>query len=132
MMGIAFPFQYGPVTFPQANEGVDVVLDNFMALLTIGRYEVPMGIGIGTNIHDYVFSSVRPGSSEPISPILKARIQTDVKRIAAEFLPQIVLHNIDLSLETQGRLNIINIDIECSVNDDTYSLSVPVAGIPKE
>lgn len=77
---IAFPFQFGPTSFPKVQESTNVVLDSLKSLVLTGVGERVMRNDIGTNANAYVF--------ETLTELTKARIAADVKRAIDLYEPR--------------------------------------------
>ncbi len=73
LKSVSFPFRRGSLGFPQPQTGSAVVLEDAIALLDTADGEIPMGKGIGTRIHQFVF--------ETTGPLLGARVAKDIRSV---------------------------------------------------
>lgn len=80
IVGIAYPFQKGPQSFPAQKTEADVVEDNVLRVLQTRKGERPMRPATGSNIWDFVF--------ENVGDLLNARVDAEVRRSLAEGEPR--------------------------------------------
>ncbi len=118
LKSISFPFRKGSLGFPQPQTGAGVVLEDVIALLLTTDGEIPMGKGIGTNIHEFVF--------ETTGPLLGARIARDIRSVIQAKDPRMTV----LAVETTEKRTRDGIRqdalISYEIGGEQGSLSIPL------
>lgn len=119
---IAYPFNLGKTSFPEAAEGSAVVFNNLVALILTGTSERVMHIDFGTNVHRFLFDNV--------DPLTAARVAADVTAAISNWLPEaqvLSVKPVDIAkAEKNERGTTIVIDVIYRVAGQVYNQQVPV------
>jgi len=101
----AFPFQLGQAGFPALAVPDEALFCSIVALLLTGTNERLMHADMGVNIHRMIFDNM--------TPILQARIATEVARAIEQFVPQAEVIAVDarLSEKSDGVETAIFVDV---------------------
>ena len=102
---LAFPFQLGQAGFPALADPDQATFAAIVALLLTGTNERLMHADMGVNIHRLVFES--------LTPILQARIATEVSRAIEQWVPQAEVIGVEarLSEKSDGVETAIFVDV---------------------
>lgn len=123
---LAFPYQLGQSGFPALADPTKAVFQSILALLLTGTNERLMHVDMGVNIHRLVFDN--------LTPILQARIATEVTRAIEDYEPRAQVLAVDSALGTnsEGGPTAIIVDVLYRVNGQTLSqqVEIPLAGTP--
>ena len=81
--GIAFPFGRSSTSFPATRTDDDVIADNIKRILRTARGSRVMRPGVGSDTHLFVF--------ENVGPVLRARLDNEVRRALADGEPRVTV-----------------------------------------
>ena len=117
---LAFPYQRGQTGFPALARVNQVVYSSIVALLLTGKNERLMHADLGVNIHQYLF--------EDLTPILRARLATDVTAAIARWVPKATVLSVlpDEVKNDEGLRTSLAINILYSVNGQPVNQQVLV------
>ena len=101
----AFPFQLGTAGFPAMADPDRALFCSIVALMLTGTNERLMHADMGVNLHRLVFSN--------LTPLLQARIATEVSRAIENFVPQAEVISVDsrLSEKSDGVDTAVFVDV---------------------
>jgi len=119
---IAFPFNLGKTSFPEAAVGSVVVFNNIVALVMTGTSERVMHVDFGTNVHKFIFDN--------IDALAAARIAADVTSAISNWVPEAQLLSVkpvDVErAQKNERGTTIVVDVIYRVAGQVYNQQVPV------
>jgi phage baseplate assembly protein W len=123
---LAFPYQLGQSGFPALSDYNNVVFQSILALLLTGTNERLMHVDMGVNLHRMVFDN--------LTPILQARIATEVTRAIEDYEPRASVLAVDSAIgtNTEGGPTAIIVDVLYRVNGQPVSqqVEIPLVGTP--
>lgn len=107
--GIAFPFGRSATSFPATRTDDDVIRDNIRRILQTPRGSRVMRPGVGSDVFLFVFES--------IGPVLRARIDNEVRRALAEGEPRVTVLFVGIQEvpQRQGGVELV-VTVEYEVN----------------
>jgi phage baseplate assembly protein W len=123
---LAFPFQLGQAGFPALADPNQAVFCSILALLMTGTNERLMHVDMGVNLHRLVFDS--------LTPILQARIATEVTRAIESYEPRAEVLSVDsrMSDKSDGVETAIIVDVQYRVigqpEGQQIQVPIPLAG----
>lgn len=114
--GISFPFTISPTSLPQKSENDDVVADNILRILHTRVGERVMRPEIGSKVLDFVF--------ENTGPVLRARMDFEVRRAIAQNEPRATVLNVyTYDTIVAGGETIINVEVIYEVQGNLQQVS---------
>lgn len=118
ILGIKFPFQKGTTKFPAQSVDDEVIADNISRILQTPRGSRVMRPNQGSDAWSFVF--------ENVGPLLRARIDHDVRRALAVGEPRakVLLVDVHEEVTTNGKRQVI-VEIAYSVNSNVTKTAVP-------
>jgi hypothetical protein len=123
---LAFPFQLGRAGFPSMASADHAIFQSIQALLMTGTNERLMHVDLGVNLHRLVFDN--------LTPLLQARIATEVTRAIETWEPRAEVMGVDsrISERSDGVETAIIVDVLYRVAGQLQSQQVPIplAGNP--
>lgn len=118
IIGIKHPFQKGSTSFPAQSTDDDVIRNNIIRTLTTPRGSRVMRPSQGSDIWNFVF--------ENRGPLLRARINAEVRRALAIGEPRITVIQVLVSEKTSaGGQDVIQVDVMYRVNANVQKVAVP-------
>ena len=123
---LAFPYQLGQSGFPALASPNNAVFQSILALLLTGTNERLMHVDMGVNLHRMVFDN--------LTPILQARIATEVTRAIEDYEPRAQVLAVDSSIgtNTDGGPTAIIVNVLYRVNGQLadQQVEIPLVGTP--
>lgn len=114
--GISFPFTVSTTSLPEKSEDDDVVADNILRILHTRLGERVMRPELGSKVLDFVF--------ENVGPVLRARMDFEVRRAISQGEPRATVLNV-YTYETivAGGDTVVNVEVIYEVQGNLQKLS---------
>jgi phage baseplate assembly protein W len=119
LKGIAFPFQRGVTSFPKVAEGDQAVAAQIEALITTTVKERVERPDVGINAYEFIF--------DKITPIMRARLASDLARQIRDKVPRAKVEAIDVyTVPGQNEQTQLFVALKYSVAGTTMTQQIPV------
>jgi len=115
--GIAFPFQQGDTSFPEAATDNDLIRQSLLQIVLTQKGERVMRPDFGTNVFSYVF--------ENNNDVLEEMIRVDVSQAVARYEPRVLVRAIDVTREDTTINITVRYVIVATRQEDSVQIPVP-------
>jgi len=115
--GVAFPFQKGPVSFPNGATDEVLIADSIFQILSTTRGERVMRPSFGANIHAFVFEN----NNDSLAQLM----ETEVRSQLAKFEPRIIVTTVTSVKEDTTITLSIEYIVRLTKNTQTVNIELP-------